>query len=144
MTLEYPTTIVGIEPSSVYCSSIEPFDLYFRSHLESNFSNVPEPLYIYRRIGHTKSFGKLATIIYYETLTLLRHGFKMGLPFITLFGLMCMIPRLFGHAIKFAIGSKISLVSSQGLGAARCEDIRAMKEALAVVTKVEVPLKNQK
>jgi glycosyltransferase involved in cell wall biosynthesis len=120
------------------------FDLYFRSHLKSSFSNVSEPLYIYRRIGHTKSFGKLATIIYYETLTLLRHGFKMGLPFTTLFGLTCMIPRFLGHAIKFAVGSKISLISSQGLGVACCEDIRAMKEALAAVSKVEVPLKSEK
>ena len=117
------------------------FDLYFRSHLESNFSNVPEPLYIYRFVGHTRSWRKMSTTVYYRSLTLLRHGFRMGLPFTTLWGLASMLPRPLLYAIKLLVHSKTSLVSTQGIKKACEEDYIVMKKGLEEISKVKVPLK---
>ncbi|MGB9624073.1 MAG: glycosyltransferase family 2 protein [Phycisphaerae bacterium] len=116
------------------------FDLYFRSHLESRFSNVAEPLYIYRFVGHTRSWTKLTKSVYCKAMTLIRNGFRMGIPFTTLFGLATLAPRPILWAVKLAVGSKTGLVSA-GMTAPGPEDVRLMKEALEQVGRVEVPLK---
>jgi len=116
------------------------FDLYFRSHRESTFSNVADPLYIYRFIGHTRSWTKLTKSVYCKAMTLIRNGFRMGIPFTTLFGLATLAPRPILWAVKLAIGSKTGLVSA-GMTAPTPEDVRLMKEALEQVARVEVPLK---
>ena len=119
------------------------FDLYFRSHLESRFSNVPDPLYVYRFVGHSRSWTKMTKSVYYKAGILARHGFRLGLPVRTLIGLLSLAPRPLLYAIKLAIGSKTPLVSA-GTVPPAAEDIRLLQEGLARVRSVEVPLKREK
>jgi glycosyltransferase involved in cell wall biosynthesis len=114
------------------------FDLYFRSHRASKFSNVSEPLYVYRFVGNTRSWSKMTKSVYYKSMTLLRHGFRLGIPGMTLLGLATMAPRPLLYAIKLAVGSKTGLTPTQP---PREEDIQALRAALAEVRQVPVPLK---
>lgn len=114
------------------------FDLYFRSHRDSTFSNVRDPMYVYRFVGNTRSWGKMTQSVYYKSMTLLRHGFRLGIPGMTLLGLATMAPRPLLYALKLAVGSKTGLAP---VDPPREEDIRALREAVARVARVPVPLK---
>jgi len=111
------------------------FDLYFRSHRESLFSNVPEPLYVYRYVGHTRTWRKMTIGAFNRFMTLLRNGFRMGMPLTTLLGLATMVPRPLLYAIKLAIGSRTALAG--GSTPLSEDDRRILKE----VSQVELPLK---
>lgn len=116
------------------------FDLYFRSHLDSVFGNIPDMLYVYRFVGHTRSMTKMTKSVYHKSMTLIHNGFRMGIPFTTLFGLASMAPRPLLYAIKFAIGSKTGLVPSQAAVPTK-EEKELLKQILAQVSEVRVPLK---
>jgi glycosyltransferase involved in cell wall biosynthesis len=115
------------------------FDLYFRAHRDSVFANIPDPVYVYRFVGHTRSWTKMTKSVYYKSLTLLRHGFRLGLPGTTLLGLASMLPRPLLYAIKLAIGSQTGIVSA-GTDLTE-EDRRMLAEGLAQAQSVPVPLK---
>jgi glycosyltransferase involved in cell wall biosynthesis len=116
------------------------FDLYFRSHLESRFSNVPEPLYVYRFFGHTRTWTKLTKSVYYRSMTLLRHGFRMGLPGMTLLGLASMLPRPLLWAISMATERQTGLTRREGTPVSE-SDRRCLEEGLVQAAAVPVPLR---
>ena len=119
------------------------FDLYFRSHLQSVFANIPDMLYAYRFVGHTRSWTKLTKGAYYKFMTLLHNGFQMGIPFTTLLGLASMLPRPLLYAIKFAIGSKTGLVPSRG-PTFTVEEEKLLQQILTEVARINVPLTQSK
>jgi glycosyltransferase involved in cell wall biosynthesis len=116
------------------------FDLYFRSFRESTFSNVPEPLYVYRFVGHTRAWGKMTKSVYYKAMTLMRFGFRPGLICSTLFGLATLAPRPLLYAAKLAVGSQTGLLAAGGT-TANPDDVKLLQQGLAEIYKVEVPLK---
>ena len=116
------------------------FDLYFRSFRESRFSNVPDPVYVYRYIGHTRSWSKLTKSVYYRAGTLIRHGFRPGLIGPTLLGLASLAPRPLLYAVQLGCGRKKSLVRA-GAGDVSADDLKLLRDGLAEVARVEVPLK---
>lgn len=115
------------------------FDLYLRSHRDSIFSNVPDPLYVYRFVGHTRSWKKLTTSVYLRSMSLIRHGFKPGLRLQTLLALATMVPRPLLYALKLAIGSTTGLVSA-GANDLTDDDRAFLKAGLEQVAQVTVPL----
>jgi glycosyltransferase involved in cell wall biosynthesis len=116
------------------------FDLYFRSYRESLFSNVPDPVYVYRFFGHTRSWSKMTKSVYYKMLILARHGLRPGQIGSTLLGLASLVPRPLFYAVKMAAGSQKPLASA-GAGGVSAADLALLAEGLKKVRAVELPLK---
>ena len=119
------------------------FDLYFRSHRDSVFSNVPEPLYVYRFIGHTQSWWKMTRSVYYKAMTLGRNGFRRGVTFATVLGLASLAPRPLLYAVKLAVGSRSGLVRA-GQREVTAEDEQRMRRGLEKVSQATVPLRSRR
>jgi glycosyltransferase involved in cell wall biosynthesis len=118
------------------------FDLYLRSYQESIFSNVPEFLYVYRFVGHTRTYSKLMKSLYYRSLSLILNGYRLGLPVQTTVALLSMLPRPLLYAIKFLIGSKTGLNPSSTPSQIE-EGVKILKEIITEISKIEVPLKSK-
>jgi glycosyltransferase involved in cell wall biosynthesis len=118
------------------------FDLYFRSHLGSVFSNVSEPVYVYRFVGHTRSWSKMTKSVYYKAKCLIKNGFRMGLPFTTISGLLSLAPRPIVYAIKLAVGSKTAVLKTEGTSTCSPEEREYIKEELRKISMIAIPLKN--
>lgn len=54
----------------------QDFDQNLRAHFTSIFANIPDPLYIYRRVGVTSSWVSQTKAVYYKLISLVRYGFK--------------------------------------------------------------------
>ncbi|MFW6155406.1 MAG: glycosyltransferase family 2 protein [Planctomycetota bacterium] len=150
-TIRYPLTygsLVGkaewwkrwkVDPRAVYSTS---FDLYLRSFRESVFANVPDLLYGYRYIGHTRNMSKMMKVLWDRAKSLCRNGFHRGLVLKTLIGLGTLAPRPLLYAYKLAIGSSTAVVPCEGEGAIDEADRRAWEAVLRQVRSVELPLKS--
>jgi glycosyltransferase involved in cell wall biosynthesis len=131
-----------LDPKAVEQTS---FDLFFRSHRETFFSNIPDPLYIYRFAGNTRSVKKLTINVCHRARTLLLHGFRMGMPFQTMFGLALLVPRPPLYLIKAAIGSFTPILSARGQSTnISKKDLDFLRAGLVKVADTEVPLKSNK
>lgn len=56
----------------------QDFDQNLRSHYDSVFANLQEPLYLYRRVGVTSSWLSQTKAVGYKLGSLARHGFRRG------------------------------------------------------------------
>ncbi|MBN1512509.1 MAG: glycosyltransferase family 2 protein [Phycisphaerae bacterium] len=151
-TIRYPLTygsLVGkaawwkhwrVEPRAIYSTS---FELFLRSHRETTFGNIRDPLYVYRYVGHTRNLPKMTRAVWDRAKTLSRLGFRMGprLALHTLLGLTLLAPRPLVYAVKQALGSQTAIVPSSGEEAVTAEDRRILAEGLTVVRNTRVPLK---
>lgn len=128
-----------LDPRAVESTS---FDLFFRSHRESTFGNIPDPLYVFR-VGNTTSVKKYTTGIFCRAMTLLRHGYRMGMPFRTTMGLALLVPRPLIYAIKRYIGDYTPVLSPAGLTTNIDEkDLEFLRTELGKVFDTSVPVKN--
>jgi len=119
----------------------QDFDLLFRSHRDSVFGNVPDPLYIVRFVGGTTPVKRKIESVYYKALALWQNGFKMGLYKETIIGLASMAPRPALYIVKAALGkNEMGLIKSQGIKPNE-EDIKLFQKAFSEINKIEVPLK---
>jgi glycosyltransferase involved in cell wall biosynthesis len=152
-TLFYPITyasLVGkaawwkrwrLDPEAVEQTS---FDLFFRSHRETIFCNISDPLYVYRFAGNTRSVKKLTVNVCYRARTLLLHGFRMGMPFQTILGLVLLAPRPPLYMIKAALGSSTPILPARGQSTNISEeDLDLFRTGLAEIANTEVPVKRQ-
>lgn len=131
-----------LDPKAVEQTS---FDLFFRSHRETIFGNIPNPLYIYRFAGNTRSVRKLTINVCYRARTLLLHGFRMGMPFQTMLGLALLVPRPLLYLIKAAIGSFTPIIPARGQSTNISQkDLDFLRAGLAKIADTEVPLKKSK
>lgn len=131
-----------LDPKAVEQTS---FDLFFRSHRESVFGNIPDPLYVYRFAGNTRSVKKLTINVCYRARTLLLHGFRMGIPLQTILGLALLVPRPLLYVIKAAIGSSTPIIPAQGQSTdISKKDLDFLRMGLAKVADTEVPLRRNK
>lgn len=126
-----------VEPRALYSTS---FDLFFRSYRESVYGNVPDPLYIYRYVGHTRNMKKLTLAMHCRAMTYFRHGFRRGEVLSTLLGLASLVPRPLLYLIKFAVGSKTGLASGRQAQPSP-KDLQAFREGLEAAAGMKVPLK---
>jgi hypothetical protein len=152
-TIRYPMTygsLVGkaewwkrwrVNPRAIYSTS---FELFLRSHCQSTFGNIADPLYVYRYVGHTRNLPKMTRVVWDRVKILTRLGFRMGprLALHSLLGLALLAPRPVIYAVKNALGSHRSIVPAAGEEPVTEEDRRIVTEALAEIRKVEVPLKH--
>lgn len=88
----------------------QDFDLMFRSHNKSQFGNVSELLYIYRKSGETSSYISQLKAIYYKNWTILKYGFNKNSWKRSFIGLMVNTIRIFTSlciivAQKFGYGT---------------------------------------
>ncbi len=121
------------------------FDLFFRSHRETTFGNIPDPLYVYRFAGNTRSIKKLTINVCYRARTLLLHGFRMGMLSQTVLGLALLIPRPPLYLIKAVIGSCTPILPARGQSTnISKKDLDFLRAGLAKVADTEVPLKSNK
>ena len=128
-----------LDPRAVESTS---FDLFFRSHRESTFGNIPDPLYVYR-IGNTTSVKKYTIGMLCRAKTLLRHGYRMGMPFQTTLGLALLVPRPIIFAIKYYIGDYTSVIPPVGQTTKISEnDLEFLRTELAKVFATNIPLKS--
>lgn len=126
-----------LDPRALHPTS---FDLYIRSFKESTYANIEDILYVYRFVGHTRKLSKMYRAIYHRCASLMRHGFKIGMPISTLLGMFSMLPRPLLYTLKFAIGSKTGLRQGEADKPTQ-EEIELFQKTLEEVSKVEVPLK---
>jgi glycosyltransferase involved in cell wall biosynthesis len=120
------------------------FDLFFRSHRETVFCNISDPLYVYRFAGNTRSVKKLTVNVCYRARTLLLHGFSMGMPFQTILGLALLVPRPPLYVVKAALGSSTPILRARGQSTDICEaDLDLLRAGLAKIADTEVPLERQ-
>ncbi len=115
------------------------YDLYFRSHQQSCFANVPDVAYAYRFVGHTRSWRKMSLSVYYKCQSLLRNGFAMGLPLQTTIGLASMLPRPLFYALKLAVGSDTGLIPAKDDAPTR-EQQSELDSIVRRIRDTEVPL----
>ena len=129
-----------VDRRAIYSTS---FDLFLRSHRESRFSNVPDPLYVYRYIGHTRNLRKQTLVVWDRMKTLVRAGFNRGprLAAHSVVGMALLAPRPLIYAVKNAIGSYTAIVPSEGEGAPAPEDIETYERGMAEVRATTLPLK---
>jgi len=153
-TIRYPLTygsLVGkaswwkrwrVDPRAVFSTS---FDLFLRSHRESTFSNIPDLLYVYRAVGHTRNIAKQTRAIWDRVKTLTRVGFRMGpgMAVKTLVGLAALAPRPLIYLVKDAMGSYTAIVPCEGEAPVSPEDKRLFETGMAAVRAVQVPMKSQ-
>ena len=76
----------------------QDFDLMFRANSESNYSNVKDILYIYRKSGVTSSYKNQLLAIYYKNRTLIKYGFKNKLWGKSSIGILVNTLRIFTAA----------------------------------------------
>ena len=105
-------------------------------------AKVPEPLYVYRFVGHTRSLSKRIKGVYYKSKSLLLNGFKRGLLLKTLVGLASLAPRPFLYAIKDIAGNKTGLIPKKGVRYTESE-LKLLRNGLAEISQIEVPLKSK-
>ncbi len=117
------------------------YDLYFRSYRHSTFSNVPDVLYLYRYVGHTRKLSKMSEALYYRAITLCRHGFNRDTWLTALVGLFSLVPRFVAQSLKFAVGSKTALTKKQGVSNISEDDLRLIEAEKTRVFKTGLPLK---
>ncbi|MBN2446897.1 MAG: glycosyltransferase family 2 protein [Phycisphaerae bacterium] len=151
-TIRYPMTygaLVGktewwqrwhVDPRALLSTS---FDLYLRSYRESTFGNVQDLLYVYRYVGHTRTFRKQTLAVWDRAKSLMRNGFHRGMIAKTFLGLVTLAPRPLAYGIKTFTKSYTAIVPAEGEEVINEEDARLLRDRLAEVAAVEVPLRGQ-
>jgi hypothetical protein len=104
---------------------------------------VPDPLYVYRYIGHTRNLRKQMLVVWDRMKTLSRAGFNHGprLAAQSLLGMALLTPRPLIYAVKNVVGSYTAIVPSEGEGAPTPEDLETYERGMAHVRSTPVPLK---
>jgi len=120
----------------------QDFDLLFRAHRSSTFGNISDPLYVYRYSGVTSTLFQKYCSVYYKLRSLVTNGFRMGIPWTTVLGIMSMLPRPPLHTIKHIVRSKTGLTRGQGLPLTE-EDMCILQTGLQEVRRTEVPVKQR-
>jgi len=73
----------------------QDFDQNLRSHYDSVFANLQEPLYLYRRVGVTSSWLSQTKAVWYKLGSLSLYGFKKGTVGLSLLALVSLALRPF-------------------------------------------------
>jgi len=116
----------------------QDFDLFLRSYKESRFGNVPDPLYVYRFVGHTWGLRKNWLGNYYKMVSLLRHGFRPGLIFQTFLALASLPPRVTISTLMLLLHINPGMTRERR-NPPTAEESRQLAEALAVIRSVQLP-----
>lgn len=114
----------------------QDFELLFRAHRQSVFANVAEPLYIYRLGGVTGTFRQKCALAYYNCKGLVKNGFRMKMPFTTLFGLASNLPRPLLYAVKSCLKIKRGVTPGWHVAG---EDAASFEESLRQIGRTAVP-----
>jgi glycosyltransferase involved in cell wall biosynthesis len=119
----------------------QDFDQNLRSHYTSVFANIPEPLYVYRRVGVTSSWLNQTKAVYYKLISLMRYGFRKNNLGMSLLALVSLTIRpLFAYLTSLYVtwaSRKSYRQTAEGMvGKEQARILRAME----AIKKVTLPL----